>query len=59
MDLKRAKEIAASPVMVKVTHNGVPIYIESIMNDSATAFIHPLDQPSNRQKVSISSLAEQ
>ena len=59
MDPKRAKEIAASPVMVNVTHNGVPIYIESIMWDNATALVHPMDQPQKQQKVSITSLIEQ
>lgn len=58
MDPKRAKDIASSPVMVNVTHNGVPIYIESIASDSATAYVHPLNQPNNRQKVNISSLIE-
>ncbi len=58
MDAKRAREIAASPVMVDVIHNGVPIYIENIMNDD-TAMIHMLSNPSNRQKVSISNLVEQ
>ena len=58
MDPKRAREIAASPTMVNVTHNGVPIYIESISGDNATAFIHPMDQPKHQQKVSIASLVE-
>ncbi len=59
MDQKRAREIVASPVMMNVTHNGVPIYIESIANDKAMAYVHPLNQPNNRQKVDINSLIEQ
>jgi small acid-soluble spore protein H (minor) len=59
MDVKRAREIAASPVMVDVIHNGVPIYIEDVMNDNSTAMVHTLGNPSNRQKVSISNLIEQ
>lgn len=58
MDSKRAKEICESTHMVNVTHNGVPIYIESIENDDITANIHPLNEPSNRQAVNISSLTE-
>ncbi len=58
MDEKRARKIAASPKMVSVVHNGVPIYIENVMNDN-TATIHTLGNPSNRQKVSITDLIEQ
>jgi small acid-soluble spore protein H (minor) len=36
MELKRAKEIVASPIMLNVTHNGIPIYIESIAADNTT-----------------------
>lgn len=59
MDLQRAKEIVASPIMINVMHNGIPIYIESIAGDNATAYVHPLNQPNNRQKVNITSLIEQ
>jgi len=59
MDNERAREIISSPIMYEVTYNGVPIYIESINNDNTTATIHFFDQPSNSQKVSISSIIEQ
>ena len=59
MNSKRAQEIASSPVMANVTHNGIPIYIESIAADNATAYVHPLNQPSGRQQVNISNLIEQ
>jgi small acid-soluble spore protein H (minor) len=59
VDPKRASEIVASPNMVNVTYNGIPIYIESIMGDNATALVHPMDQPKKQQKVSIASLIEQ
>ena len=59
MDDERAKEIIFSPIMYEVTYNGVPIYIESINSDNATANIHFFDQPNSSQKVSISSLIEQ
>jgi small acid-soluble spore protein H (minor) len=58
MDAKRVREIAASPVMVSVNYNGVPIYIESVMNDS-TAMVHSLGNPGYRQQVSLSNLIEQ
>lgn len=57
MDAKRAKEIAASPVMVDVFHQRDPIYIESVMNDN-TAMVHTLNEPSNRKKVNINDLIE-
>lgn len=57
MDTKRAKEICASSVMANVTHDGVPVYIESV-HDNATACIHPLGRPADRQTVELSSLTE-
>ncbi|MDD4504536.1 MAG: H-type small acid-soluble spore protein [Clostridiaceae bacterium] len=59
MDKRRAKEIASSPVMINVTHNGMPIYIENIDENSGTANIHPINQPNNKQEVSITNLIEQ
>lgn len=58
MDKRRAKEIASSPVMINVTCNGTPVYIESIDENSGTANIHPINQPGNRQEVALTSLIE-
>jgi small acid-soluble spore protein H (minor) len=58
MDKIRAKEIATSPIMVNVTYNGIPIYIESVNENSWSAKIHPLNQPSNKQEVSLTNLIE-
>ncbi|WP_374719404.1 small acid-soluble spore protein H [Parageobacillus toebii] len=58
MNVQRAKEIAASSVMANVTYNGVPIYIEQVDEENGTATIYPLDEPKNKQKVSVSSLKE-
>ena len=58
MNTQRAKEIAASPVMANVTYNGVSIYIEQVDEENGTATIYPLDEPENKQKVSVSSLKE-
>lgn len=57
MNAKRAREIASSPVMVDVIHDGVPIYIESVISDN-TAMVHPLNNPSSHKKVSLSELVE-
>jgi small acid-soluble spore protein H (minor) len=58
MNKRRAKEIASSPIMANVTYNGVPIYIESVNEDNGIAYIHSLDNPENRQQVSITNLEE-
>ncbi|GGL51795.1 small acid-soluble spore protein H [Sporolactobacillus putidus] len=59
MDTQRAQEIAKSPVMVNVTHNGIPIYIQHVDESTETARIYPLDNPGKEQEVSIGSLQEQ
>lgn len=58
MDKKRAKEIAASPVMANVKYNGTPIYIEAVNDSSGTATIHPLDKPNSIQEVPLNNLQE-
>jgi small acid-soluble spore protein H (minor) len=58
MDKKRAQEIASSLVMANVTYNGTPIYIENVNGNNGSANIHPLNQPDNRQEVSLNSLIE-
>lgn len=59
MDAQRAQEISASDVMANVTYNGQSIYIEHVDQQNGTATIHPLDDPNNKQSVSVSSLKEQ
>jgi small acid-soluble spore protein H (minor) len=56
MDEKRAREIAASPVMANVTYDGEPVYIENVNKQSAN--IHSLYDPSQRQTVSLADLVE-
>lgn len=58
MQLRRAGEIAASPVMANVTYFDVPVYLESVSDKNKTAVIHPLSQPDNSQTVSVSNLIE-
>ena len=56
MEEKRAREIAASPVMANVTYNGKQIYIENVNRQSAN--IHLLQDPSQRQTVDVGDLTE-
>jgi small acid-soluble spore protein H (minor) len=58
MDKRRAKDIAASPVMANVTYNGAQIYIENVNENNETANIYPLNQPDNRKEVPVTSLVE-
>jgi len=59
MDVQRAQDITASPVMVDVTYNGKPVYIQRVdaLNEMVT--IYPLGQPHNERNVHLSSLREQ
>jgi len=58
MNVQRAKEIAASPVMAHVVYDGVPIYIQKVDEQTETARIYPLDQPENEQEVPVNRLQE-
>lgn len=59
MNKQRAKEIASSPVMANVTHQGVPIYIQHVNEENNTARVYPLQQPEHEQVVALDSLTEQ
>lgn len=56
MNEKRAREIAASPVMANVTYDGKNIYIENVNRQSAN--IHLLQDPTQRQIVAVNDLVE-
>ncbi|GAA4701973.1 small acid-soluble spore protein H [Brevibacillus fulvus] len=58
MDIGRAKEIAASPVMANVLYNGVPVYIQRVDEANETARIFPLDEPQKEQDVPLYTLEE-
>ncbi|WP_018753937.1 MULTISPECIES: small acid-soluble spore protein H [Paenibacillus] len=58
MNSQRAKDIVASPTMVEVTCDGVPIYIQHVDEQNKTARIYPLGQPENEQEVALSQLHE-
>ncbi|GIN86625.1 small, acid-soluble spore protein H [Heyndrickxia sporothermodurans] len=59
MNKQRAQEIAESPVMVKVTYNGQPIYIQHVDEQKDTARIYPIGQPDREQEVALTSLLEE
>ncbi|QAA33115.1 H-type small acid-soluble spore protein [Clostridium manihotivorum] len=59
MDIKRAQQILDSEDMIDVTHNGQPVYIESVDSNASKACIHPISEPTNRQDVPLDSLQEQ
>jgi len=58
MDVRRAQEISASPIMANVTYNGSRVYIEHVDQGNQTATIHPLDNPNTKQSVPVASLKE-
>ncbi|MFC3886031.1 H-type small acid-soluble spore protein [Bacillus songklensis] len=58
MDAQRAQEIAASPVMAHVTHNGAQVYIQRVNEQDGTASIYHLEQPEIQQEVPVHSLKE-
>lgn len=58
MDAQRAQEISSSSVMANVTYNGEAVYIEHVDQQNEKATIHPLNDPNNKQSVSVSSLKE-
>ncbi|MBS4175301.1 H-type small acid-soluble spore protein [Bacillus sp. FJAT-49736] len=58
MNKQRAQEIASSPVMAHVTHNGTTVYIQNVDDTRETARIYPIDQPEKEQEVSVNELIE-
>ncbi|XMB85628.1 H-type small acid-soluble spore protein [Mycoplasmatota bacterium WC44] len=59
MNNQRARDILSSPDMINVTYNGAQVYIETINEVNNTATIHFLNQPENKQEVSLNNLIEQ
>jgi len=58
MDNSRAKEIVNSQEMIKVTYDGVPVYIEEVNEDNNIAKIRFLDGSNKIDEVSITNLEE-
>jgi small acid-soluble spore protein H (minor) len=59
MDAQRAQEIANSQTMANVMYNGTLVYIEHVDQQNGKATIHPLDEPNQKQSVSVTNLTEQ
>lgn len=59
MNAQRAQQISDSQEMVSVSYNGQNVYIEHVDQQNGMATIHPLDNPNNKQSVSVESLVEQ
>jgi small acid-soluble spore protein H (minor) len=58
MDVNRATEIAASPIMADVSYNGIPVYIQHVDEEKGTARIYSLAEPDQEIEVPVRSLAE-
>ncbi|QDI92135.1 small acid-soluble spore protein H [Salicibibacter halophilus] len=58
MDEQRAQEIAHSPDMKHVTHEGTPIYIQHVDEENGMARIFPLEQPEEEHSVPVNNLVE-
>ncbi len=59
MELQRAKEIASSPVMAHVTHEGHQVYIQSVDEGTKKARVYHLKNPDRRYEVHVHDLTEQ
>lgn len=58
MNKQRAIEIAKSPDLKNVTHNGKRVYIQHVDEQSNTARIYSLDDPGHEFEVQVESLEE-
>lgn len=59
MNIQRAKEIAAAPEMVLVSYMGVPVVIQQVQEENATAKVYPLELPDEQQTVPVEALTEE
>ncbi|MFM9281176.1 small acid-soluble spore protein H [Paenibacillus jiagnxiensis] len=59
MNIQRAQEIAASPVMANVLCDGAQIYIQHVDEQNETARIYPLGNPQEEREVPLYALTEQ
>ncbi|GEN36319.1 MULTISPECIES: H-type small acid-soluble spore protein [Aneurinibacillus] len=58
METKRAQEILQSPEKIDVGFEGVPVWIDSVDEQSKTARVHTMDNPTERKTVALSELKE-
>ncbi|MBB6633508.1 H-type small acid-soluble spore protein [Cohnella thailandensis] len=58
MNVQRASEIAASPIMANVTLDGTPVYIQHVDEAEEVARVYPLDRPDQEMNVAVRQLVE-
>ncbi|MEK3933676.1 H-type small acid-soluble spore protein [Sporosarcina sp. FSL W7-1349] len=58
MEVKRAKQIIASPGDIEVSYNGVSVWIDKIHEDGRTATVHLRRSLEERSEVAIAELIE-
>jgi len=58
VNAKRAQEILQSAEKIDVEHAGVPVWIESVDEESNTARVHSEGNPQESKIVSVSELEE-
>ncbi|AWB44504.1 H-type small acid-soluble spore protein [Paenibacillus sp. CAA11] len=58
MNIQRAREIAASPVMAAVFCDGIEVYIQHVDEQKLTARVFPLGETENEREVSLDQLEE-
>lgn len=59
MDKQRAQQIIDSPDTIRVTYDGVPIYIQHVDEQSDMARIYPLNDPEMERSVPVTQLNEE
>ncbi|MEQ6376105.1 H-type small acid-soluble spore protein [Bacillaceae bacterium S4-13-58] len=59
MDKQRAQQIIESPATIRVTYDGVPIYIQHVDEQTEMARIYPLNDPEMEKSVSVTQLNEE
>ncbi|MBB5171974.1 small acid-soluble spore protein H [Texcoconibacillus texcoconensis] len=59
MDAQRAQEIVSTQDMINVVYNGDKVFIEHVDESEGKATVHPLDNPEQKQSVSVNDLKEQ
>lgn len=58
MDVSRAKEILQSDDRIRVEFEGVPVWIDSVDEQSKTARVHTKDNPNDKKTVAVDELNE-
>lgn len=59
MDIQRANQIVESPEKVKVTYQGVPVWITNVDDGTETARVYTEANPDDEKTVSVRDLKEE